>query len=114
MKKIISSLVIATAIALQAQAAELVDPVLEQAVMNKIINKSYGDYSKRAIIDANIVGETASVTIRVIDPMKSYPEALEKLVPYGKLAAQTSFETWKYEKNNGTWKFTGIQNQDKK
>jgi hypothetical protein len=109
MKKVISSVVIAVAIMTQSQASELVDPILEKSVMTTIINKSYGDFAKRAILDTNIVGDTANVTIRVIDPMKPYPEQVEKFVPNVKIAAQTSMETWKYKKSNDTWQFAGIQ-----
>lgn len=111
MKKVISSMLIAAAVMVQANAAELIDSALEKSVMTKIINKSYGDFAKRSIVNANIVGDTANVTVSVMDSTKPYPEQVEKFVPNVKLAAQTSIETWKYQKIDNQWQYAGIVKQ---
>lgn len=105
MKKIMMIAAILAGFLTQVNAADVkVDTVLEDAVMKKITYKSYGDYSKRSIIDTSIKGDIANVKVEISTPNRE-KGIIREMIPG--LDVDIRVENWLYQKNNGIWEYTG-------
>lgn len=107
MKKIMMIAAILAGFLTQVNAADVkVDIALEDAVMKKIMYKSYGDYAKRSIIDTSVNGDVANVKINVYKPNQD-KNRIGELIPGVDVLYDTRVENWLYQKNNGIWEYTG-------